>query len=53
VEVAPSVSKNGMQRIADFVLVPAELDSLEEFVERAKAAGARSTTAAISRRRPV
>jgi pimeloyl-ACP methyl ester carboxylesterase len=31
------VSQNGMQRIADFVLAPAELDSLEEFVERAKA----------------
>jgi hypothetical protein len=31
------VSQNGMQRIADFVLARAELDSLEEFVERAKA----------------
>jgi pimeloyl-ACP methyl ester carboxylesterase len=37
VDVAPSVSQNGRQRIADFVLAPAELDSLEEFVERAKA----------------
>jgi hypothetical protein len=35
VDVAPSVSHDGRQRIADFVLAPAELDSLE-FVERAK-----------------
>jgi esterase len=37
VDVAPSVSDIGSQRIADFVLGPAELDSLDEFVERARA----------------
>jgi pimeloyl-ACP methyl ester carboxylesterase len=37
VDVPPSASQNGKQRIADFVLGLAELDSLEEFVERAKA----------------
>jgi esterase len=37
VDVAPSVSDTGSQRIADFVLGPAELDSLDEFVERARA----------------
>jgi esterase len=37
IDVAPKVSRAGTKRIADFVLAPAELDSIDEFVERAQA----------------
>jgi esterase len=36
VDVGPHVSEAGVQRIRDFVLGPAELDSVEDFVERAR-----------------
>jgi pimeloyl-ACP methyl ester carboxylesterase len=35
VDAAPWVRPDGARRIADFVLMPAELDSVEEFVDRA------------------
>lgn len=37
IDVGPRVSRNGAQRVADFVLGPAELGSVDEFVERAMA----------------
>jgi pimeloyl-ACP methyl ester carboxylesterase len=37
VDVAPDVQADGAERILDFVRAPAELDSIEEFVERARA----------------
>ena len=36
VDMTPNVRLEGTQRIFDFVTAPAELDSVEEFVERAK-----------------
>jgi pimeloyl-ACP methyl ester carboxylesterase len=36
VDVGPKVRIEGAGRVADFVMAPAELDSIEEFVERAR-----------------
>jgi esterase len=36
IDAAPHMTGGGAQRVADFVLMPAELPSVEEFVERAQ-----------------
>jgi esterase len=37
VDVGPEVRVEGANRVADFTMAPAELDSIDEFVERARA----------------
>lgn len=36
IDAGPSMRREGAQRVADFVLLPAELPSVEDFVERAR-----------------